>query len=151
MHRTLPMFQSILMIDGSDIDLFVQCRIIELAGVAEQVVTMNSPLRALEYLKSIQGGYSVNTKPDLVLLEINMPFMNGFEFLDQLERIYSGHKTMPTVAILTSTMDRDYMAKASGYQAVINYLHKPLTEVALHALLDQAYEQNGMHYNVKVA
>ena len=151
MHRTPPMFQSILMIDDSDIDLFVQCRIIELAHVAEQVVTMNSPLRALEYLKSIQEGYSVNTKPDLVLLDINMPFMSGFEFLEQLERVYGGQQAMPNVAILTSSMAREDIAKASGYQAIINFLHKPLTECALRAMLAQAYEQKGLRYNVQAA
>ncbi|HMJ67809.1 MAG TPA: response regulator [Cyclobacteriaceae bacterium] len=110
----------VVLIDDSDIDLFVQRRFIELSGFARQVLTFQSSREALTYLSAPKA------TPDLIFLDLNMPEIDGFAFLEQYERLVKGAHTR--IIILTSSsssLDRD---RAATFPDVIGFLSKPLTE-----------------------
>ena len=115
-------FELVVLIDDNDIDLFVQRRFIELSGFARRVITFRSSREALNYLSDS----SLKEQPDLIFLDLNMPEMDGFSFLEQYNNQV---KNSPTrIIILTSSsssFDRD---RAATYSNVICFLSKPLTE-----------------------
>jgi len=112
----------VVLIDDSDIDLFVQRRFIELSGFARRVLTFQSSREALTYLAS----EAISENPDLIFLDLNMPEIDGFAFLEQYSRLVKGAHTR--IIILTSSsssLDRD---RAATFSTVIGFLSKPLTE-----------------------
>jgi two-component system nitrate/nitrite response regulator NarL len=112
----------VVLIDDSDIDLFVQRRFIELSGFARRVITFRSSREALNYLSDS----NLKEHPDLIFLDLNMPEVDGFSFLEQYNSRVTNSPTR--VIILTSSsssLDRD---KAATYSNVIAFLSKPLTE-----------------------
>lgn len=112
----------VVLIDDSDIDLFVQRRFIELSGFASRVLTFQSSREALTHLSSPD----LNDNPDLIFLDLNMPEIDGFAFLEQYSRLVTNPRTR--IIILTSSsssLDRD---RAATFPNVIGFLSKPLTE-----------------------
>jgi len=112
----------VVLIDDSDIDLFVQRRFIELSGFARRVLTFRSSREALNYLSDS----NLNENPDLIFLDLNMPEIDGFSFLEQYGKVGTASPTK--IIILTSSsssLDRD---RAATFGNVIGFLSKPLTE-----------------------
>jgi two-component system nitrate/nitrite response regulator NarL len=115
----------VVLIDDSDIDLFVQRRFIELSGFARRVLTFRSSREALNHLSDP----NLAEHPDLIFLDLNMPEIDGFSFLEQYSRLVTGSHTR--IIILTSSssaLDRD---RAATFGSVIGFLSKPLTEANL--------------------
>lgn len=112
----------VVLIDDSDIDLFVQRRFIELSGFARRVITFRSSREALNYLSDS----NLKEHPDLIFLDLNMPEIDGFSFLEQYSKQVTNAPTR--IIILTSSsssLDRD---RAATFSNVIGFLSKPLTE-----------------------
>lgn len=114
----------VALIDDSDIDLFVHRRFIELSGFAKRVVTYKSPREALTSLASC----ALADSPDIIFLDLNMPEIDGFTFLDRYLRL--ALKKVARVVILTSSSSTYDRERAASYQNVA-FLSKPLTEAAL--------------------
>ncbi len=123
----------VALIDDSEIDLFVQRRFIELSGFARKVVTFRSSREALAYLSADP----VAEVPNVIFLDLNMPEIDGFSFLEQ----YGQQVKAPTqIVILTSSssaLDRD---RATGFANVVGFLSKPLTEGNLSQINFEAKE-----------
>jgi CheY-like chemotaxis protein len=112
----------VVLIDDSDIDLFVQRRFIELSGFARQVLTFQSSREALTYLSSPH----LKAAPDLIFLDLNMPEIDGFAFLELYGReVKLAHTRIIILTSSSSFLDRD---RAATFADVIGFLSKPLTE-----------------------
>ena len=126
------MLRSILLVDDSEIDNFVNRKMIELANLAENTVSITSPVKALEYLKRLDMCEPHNV-PELIFLDLNMPYMNGFEFLAELESI-AEQDGFPRVVMLSSSVDERDVELAKQYSSVLSFANKPLTVAFLHSL-----------------
>jgi len=69
---------------------------------------------------------TLDTPPDLILLDLNMPVMNGWEFLDEIATLQSQLPKMPVICILSSTIAPDDIQRASSYASVHSFISKPL-------------------------
>ena len=118
-------FDMVVLIDDSDIDLFVQRRFIEISAFACNILEFKSARKALEHL-STPG----HPRPDLIFLDLNMPDMDGFEFLEEFSRLRTGIR----IAILTSSSSGADKARAATFLDVICFLSKPLNEKRLAEL-----------------
>jgi CheY-like chemotaxis protein len=121
--------RQIVIIDDSDPDLLYARIVVEQAHIADEVLTFGTAIEALEFL-------AASPKPvDLILLDINMPEMGGFEFLDRFEMLPAPHRHTAVVVMLTSSPDPQDRARAQTYSVVRAYVVKPLDLDAARGLL----------------
>lgn len=114
------MLKRILLIDDSEPDLLFTRIVLERARVAQEILTFESAREALGWLREPGSNGA-----DLILLDINMPGMNGFEFLGAYEQ---GHlePRAPAVVMLTSSADPADRRRAESFASVCGYVTKPL-------------------------
>lgn len=117
--------EKILLVDDNDTDLFLHRAVIRRFDSNVEVVTAHDGQEALD---TIAG---MDTKPDLILLDINMPGMGGFEFLEVYDVSEEGGGV---VAMLSSSDLNDDRDKAEAYGCVVSYVYKPLRVAALETL-----------------
>lgn len=110
----------VLIIDDDDIVLLVESKIMQRCGISKAPLTYNSGKLALEYLK-----YEDQTQNFLILLDINMPGMSGWDVLENLEQLKLS-KTF-FVIMVTSSIDRYDKEIAVKYKDVISFIEKPIT------------------------
>ena len=129
----------ILLVDDDDDYNFLHRREIRKVSVPSVVLTKDTAIEALEYLKS--KGVNKDPHPDIIFLDINMPRMNGWEFLDEYNLLDKELKGR-SVIILLSTSDNpkdEARAKALGF--VSDYISKPLTKEKMEAIIAKYFKE----------
>ena len=128
-----------MLVDDDPDDNFFHERVIKKSDAANTVIAKQTGMAALEYLTS-KSDHS-DTHPDLIFLDINMPGMNGWEFLieyNQLDRALQGYAI---VMMLTTSQNPDDKAKAEVSGNISEYITKPLTKEILKDIVDKYFKQ----------
>ena len=118
-----------ILVDDNDVDLFIQKRFIEIAGFAKNIKAYNSPYQAITYLEE-----SDSVAPQIIFLDLNMPDMDGFGFLEKFIKLPREIHDAIKVVILTSSNNQSDKKRAEGYTSVTDFLSKPLSLEALQRL-----------------
>jgi CheY-like chemotaxis protein len=120
--------KKVMLIDDNDIDLKINAKLISLAKLFDEIIICQSGEEALDYLnKYLQ---ETDKLPDLILLDIQMPEMDGFEFLEH----YKSFPEKCPVAMLSSTLDFGDIQRAEANPYVVKLLKKPLSPAELTIL-----------------
>lgn len=122
-----------LLIDDSEIDLFIQKRFLEVFQFSESLITFSS---ARDALKSLQKDGQIFS-PTLILLDLNMPDMDGFGFLDGLNTLSAEKLANIQIVILTSSNSQTDFEKAFSYGRVIHFITKPLKQNDLQVIQEK--------------
>lgn len=113
--------QTAFVIDDNDVDLFVQKRFMEINHFANEIVTFNSAGRALEAIQSLP-----DAPPEVIFLDLNMPAISGFDFLEHLKTQPPKSPDLKIVILTSSNSQVDY-ERALTYKNVVGFISKPLT------------------------
>ncbi len=123
----------VLLIDDNDIDNFINERMVKGCGYADVVYINTSTRSALEFLKNLSVNPTATAEmfPSVIFLDINMPILDGFQFLAELEKFDYDFVKKVRVVMLTSSINPADQEKALKSKLVCGFLHKPLTQDAL--------------------
>jgi CheY-like chemotaxis protein len=125
---------SVCLIDDDAAVNFMNQRILRLSQSVDNIVVMESASHALEHLRE-----NSEVQPDLILLDINMPGMDGWEFLNEYSRILDRATSRPVIVMLTSSMNPMDITHARKFQLVSDFKTKPLTLETIQAILRQHF------------
>ena len=125
-------------IDDDEVYQLVMKRTIEQSGMIEHVLQFYDGEEALSYFRAKQD--SMDGLPELILLDINMPFMDGWQFLDEFVKIPFKGDYRRTIYIVTSSSTTEDLNKAKQYSIVSGYHVKPITKDTFDKLMKQQIE-----------
>lgn len=132
-------FKKVMLIDDNEIDLNINSKIIALTKLFEEIIICCSGEESLDYLnKHINDPEKL---PDFILLDIQMPEMDGFEFLDHYDRLPKSFTNNCPMAMLSSTLDFGDIKRAEANRYVTKLLKKPLLPTELAALIRNCYKE----------
>jgi CheY-like chemotaxis protein len=130
-------FHAVMLVDDNEIDNLINQKMIEASNIAENIFVHSGAKSAIEFLKNIEklakGPVSLYL-PEIIFLDIDMPLMDGFQFLDEFDKLSESVKTHCKVVMLTSSLNPQDMNKAKKNQFVLKYINKPLTQENLKKL-----------------
>ena len=121
-----------IVIDDSKLDCFIAEKIIKNTGKCE---TIRSFLQAKEALDHITTAVQEEHAHTIVLVDIQMPVMNGFEFVEAFEKLPMSITAHYTIYIITSSINENDLNRVHSYPSVKQFLNKPLTSNNLAILL----------------
>ncbi len=138
------MIKKVLCVDDDSISLTISKLLLKRTGFAENVLTAVDGHDALLFLEKLFEDHSnpEEDAPNLILLDINMPVMNGWEFLDAFIEQYGTKLPNTRVVILSSTIDPEDFARAKKYTIVTQFLSKPLSVETLLELKENDFVKN---------
>lgn len=132
----------ILLVDDNVHDNYFHIRIIDKAGIGEQIKTALDGEKALEYLENSTKDPSQYPTPDIIFLDINMPKVNGFEFLQKaIEKKLIGDEMPVVVVMLTTSLNPndEKIAKENFSKEIKEFKNKPLTEEMLNEIIEKYF------------
>ncbi|AQG79492.1 response regulator [Spirosoma montaniterrae] len=115
----------ILLIDDDPDDNFYHQLVITESGLCETVRIAENGMAAMRYLAQPEA--ADYERPDVIFLDINMPGMNGFEFLEEYHRLPEELKSLVLVMMLTTSINPADRGQAAAFEVVRGYYAKPLT------------------------
>lgn len=124
----------ILLVDDDQHDNFFHKKVIEKAGVSLDVQVVKNGLEAITFLESAADkGFPT---PELIFLDINMPRMNGWEFIEAYEQLEKEQQAKIVIVMLTTSLNPEEKEKAETSPTVNDFRSKPLTVEMLHEIMD---------------
>lgn len=133
-----PPLDSILLIDDNKMTNFIHQTYINRLGLAKTVFSVLGGEEGLSLLKKwLEREISKKAcQPDLIILDLNMPNMDGYEFLEKYERMVP-YKLAAPIVVVSSSDTRVHMKKAKKYKVVLDYKVKPLKKEGWVELVKQ--------------
>lgn len=126
--------QKVMIIDDTYIDRYIAEKILNKYSYAEQVLSLDSAIEALDYFGKQAAPDDL---PQLIFLDISMPRMDGFQFLEAFNDLPAFIREYCKVIMLTSSLNKEDSESALKHPNVIGFINKPLDEEKLKKVLVQ--------------
>jgi CheY-like chemotaxis protein len=121
-------YHTVMLIDDNEIDNLINQKMIEAASIAENIYTHTGAKSAIEFLRNMEKlEVADKVLPDVIFLDIDMPLMDGFQFLDEFEKLTNVAKKKCKIVMLTSSINPQDFNRSKKYENVRLYLNKPLS------------------------
>lgn len=122
------MLNKILCVDDDPITLMLCKKVIAKANFTGEIESAKDGVEALKFFDSLIGD-DPNTEdyPELIFLDLNMPIMDGWEFLDEFSKNLTHSFPKTKIIVLSSSVDPKDINKSKSYPMVLDFLPKPIT------------------------
>lgn len=133
---------SILLIDDDTATNFISKMLIKKSGITNHIETVSNGKQALEYLTNSGKYEKVGVdypKPMLILLDINMPVMDGWEFVQAYSKLDFYQKGEIVIIMLTSSLNPDDKERAKNIDAISGFQNKILTMGAIVDIMNEYF------------
>ncbi len=131
-------YHAVMLIDDNEIDNLINQKIIESSGICNHIFTHTGGRSAIEFLKNAEkiadSAGKKELMPEIIFLDIDMPLMDGFQFLDEFENLSQNIREHCKIVMLTSSINSKDVRRSKRYANVKEYINKPLTKESLKAL-----------------
>lgn len=126
----------IMLIDDNDLDNFINEKLMQIHHYSEKIYVHTSAISALEFLKNLttMDDKWKELAPEVIYIDINMPIIDGFQFIELFKKTFEGMTPMPRLIILTSSLYLEDKEKAAEISNDIVFLNKPLSGETLGEL-----------------
>ena len=122
-----------IVIDDSKLDCFIAEKIIKNTGKSETIKSFLQATEALEYIANSPADPHAQT---VILVDIQMPVMNGFEFVEAFEKLSNSITANYVIYIISSSINENDLNKVHSFSSVKQFLNKPLTSNNLAILIN---------------
>lgn len=130
---------SILLVDDDEPTNYLHRRLITENNLSEQIHISQTGLEAIEYLGTLKG--DTYPCPDVIFLDINMPVMNGWQFLENYRNLPEEQKANIIIVMLTTSLNPDDHEKGTALEEVRKFITKPLTLEKFQTLIKDFFVQ----------
>ncbi|MFN3753996.1 response regulator [Flavobacterium sp.] len=122
----MKQIELLALVDDDDTFIFITKKIIEKTNHVKEVKVFNNGLDALNYLKdNLNSQYKL---PEIIFLDLSMPIMDGWQFLDEFTSLKSSNVKKIVIYICSSSISPHDIMKAKKISAVSDYIIKPVTK-----------------------
>ena len=134
--KNIPTCSCVMLIDDNEIDNFINQKMIEGCNFSQQVHIHSSSKSALEFLENLAraGDVAKNMIPGVIFLDINMPLMDGFQFLNEFEKLDTKFIKDINIVMLSTSVNPTDIENSEKNKHVVQFLSKPLNEEQLSDL-----------------
>ena len=122
----------LLLVDDDPTTNFFNQHLIGKMNLFNEIHVAENGQVALEKIEELQRR---GESPDMILLDINMPIMNGFEFLDHYQELSDQVKSSVVVCMITTSLAQEDLEKSKEYSVLSDYIDKPLYEAKMRELI----------------
>ncbi|WP_347049171.1 response regulator [Flavobacterium olei] len=126
-------FDTVMIIDDNSVDLYITSRMVSKNNFGSNVLLYTSAEEALKYLKDHQDEKAL--LPDVIFVDIYMPLMSGFEFLAEYDKFDASLKNEIRTYIVSSTIDKQDIARSDADKNVVSFQVKPITKDFLDRIM----------------
>ena len=129
-------YKTVMLVDDNEIDNFINKKVLETNSFTENVFVHSSCMSAIEFLKDIHNLAKTPKEltPSHIFLDINMPIMDGYHFLEEFKKLPIEFKSTIKVVMLTSSINPADEHRSKLYDEVVDYFRKPLQSAELEKL-----------------
>ena len=131
----------ILLVDDNSDDNFIHERAIRKSGLGASVAVCRDGQDALDYLQGVEAYADAEVRhPELVLLDINMPRVNGWEFLAEFTKLGQAIRQGVVIVMLSTSTNPTDRGRADEFEQVVDYMSKPLTPDLIRQLVTAHFD-----------
>ena len=127
-------FPHFIIIDDSQLDCFIAEKIIQNTGTFSSVKTYNQALEALEVIK---GSGAKKDAVTIIVLDIQMPLMNGFQFVEAFEQLPEEIRAGYAIFMFSSSINENDKNRMENYPSIRRFYGKPISKDTVGKMIEQ--------------
>ncbi len=137
MKPTSSACHTVMLIDDNEIDNYINEKLLKTYGYAKHVFTHTSVTSALEFLKNIEkaNGQSDRFVPEYIFLDLNLPILDGHQFLEEFKTLSLSIKSRIKIVILTCSLIPEDRERTLNHEYGVDFFSKPLCAEDLTKLI----------------
>jgi len=130
------MLQKVLVVNDNELLLMIAKKMIEISNFAEETITATDGTEAIAYFDNLLEHESdpAVAAPEFMFLDLHMPSMDGWEFLEIFTQKYRAHFPNLKIAILSASVDMQEMLMLVKYPVVVDFISTPINEEVLNTV-----------------